>query len=88
MAFKRVLLAGLAGAALGGCVAATHPENAALRAPWPPESPPALLAFQPPSRDYPTVGGDILKGTSPADADAARAAAIRIEPAATTTPQP
>lgn len=86
MAFKRVLLAGLAGAALAGCVAATHPENAALRAPWPPESPPALQAFQPPSRDYPTVGGDILKGTSPADADAARAAAINIQPPATRQP--
>lgn len=80
MAFKRVLIAGLAGAALAGCVASTHPENAALRMPWPPESPAPLLAFQPPTGDYPTVGGDILKGTSPADADAARAAAIQTEP--------
>ncbi len=75
MAIKRVLLAGRAAGALAGCVAPTHTENAALRMPWPEESPPALLAFQPPIHDYPTVGGDILRGTSPADQEAARAAA-------------
>jgi hypothetical protein len=68
---------GLAAAALAGCVAHTRPENAAVQMPWPREAPPALMAYSPPDRDYPSVGGDVLKGASPADQEAARAAARR-----------
>jgi hypothetical protein len=75
MKATRVLMALLAALALAGCVAHTRPENAALRMPWPPESPPALLAYAPRDQDFPSVGGDILKGASPADLEAARAAA-------------
>ena len=64
-----------AAVALAGCVTRTRVENAALLMPWP--KPPAaeLLAYAPPGQDYPSVGGDILKGASPADRAAARAAA-------------
>lgn len=68
-------LAGLAAAALSGCVAHRRPENAAVLMPWPRETAPSLMAFEPPDPDYPSVGGDILKGASPADQEAARAAA-------------
>jgi hypothetical protein len=61
--------------AMTGCVAATHQENAALRMPWPRSPSPALTAYAPPAKEYPSVGGDILKGASPADQAAARATA-------------
>jgi len=72
----RMVILCAAACALSGCVA-THQENAALQAPWPGPQNPALLAFLPPLDEYPSVGGDILKGTSPADQAAARAAAVR-----------
>ena len=60
---------------LAACMTHTHQENAALPQPW--SKPPDLAAYAPPAPDYPSVGGDILKGSSPADLAAARAAAIQ-----------
>jgi hypothetical protein len=50
---------------LVACVAHTHQERVALRMAWPSPPPAALVAYAPPSSDYPSVGGDILK--APAD---------------------
>ncbi len=61
---------------LCGCITHTRQENAALPQPWP-RPPPNLTAYGPPAPDYPSVGGDILKGSSPADLATARAAAFR-----------
>ncbi|MGI9168673.1 MAG: hypothetical protein ACR2FH_00660 [Caulobacteraceae bacterium] len=63
--------------ALGGCVTRTHLENAALTMPWPKAPGHELAAYAPPSADYPSIGGDILKGASPAEQAAARAAVSR-----------
>jgi hypothetical protein len=60
---------------LAGCVTRTRVENAALNMPWPKAPAAELTAYAPPHDDYPSVGGDILKGASPADRAAARAAA-------------
>ena len=49
---------------LGGCVS-YHQETAALRMPRPNAEPAALAAYAAPDADYPSAGGDILKGTSP-----------------------
>ena len=61
---------------LGACVTHTHQESAALPQPWP-KADRDLQAYGPASSDYPSGGGDILKGFSPADLAAARAAAIK-----------
>ncbi|HEY2708229.1 MAG TPA: hypothetical protein VGI95_09260 [Caulobacteraceae bacterium] len=53
---------------LGGCVA-YHQEVAALRMPRP-AGEAALGAYAAPDRDYPSVGGNILAGTSPTAAAA------------------
>ena len=49
---------------LGGC-ASYHQEVAALRMPRPAGEAPALAAYAAADPRYPTVGGDILKDTSP-----------------------
>ncbi len=67
MAIGRVGGAGLLVAALFGCVSRTHVENAALTMPWPKAPGQDLLVYSPPNADYPSVGGDILRGASPAD---------------------
>jgi hypothetical protein len=74
--WKRVVLATCL-LALGGCVAHSFQENAALRAAWPQPPVADITAYAAPHADYPTVGGDILKGTSPADLAAAREAAVK-----------
>ncbi|HXU98978.1 MAG TPA: hypothetical protein VG166_00590 [Caulobacteraceae bacterium] len=56
----------------GGCVTRAYHENAALVAMRPQAPPPALSAYIAPQTDFPTIGGDILKGTSPADLESAR----------------
>ena len=61
---------------LCACISHTTQENAALPQPWP-QPPPNLTAYGPPAPDYPSVGGDILKGSSPSDLAKARAAAFR-----------
>jgi hypothetical protein len=71
--FKRLALAGLALLA-SGCATRAYHENAALRAMRPQAPAPALSAYVAPRNDFPTIGGDILKGTSPADLEAARLA--------------
>jgi hypothetical protein len=75
---KRWTIAGTALLALPlcACISHTRPESAALPQPWP-QPPPNLAAYGPPSPDYPSVGGDILKGSTPADLAEARAAAFR-----------
>jgi hypothetical protein len=73
----RAFGAGALAVALCGCVTRTHVENAALTMPWPKPPGAELLAYAPTNQDYPTVGGDILKGASPAEQAAARAAAAR-----------
>jgi hypothetical protein len=55
---------GLTMLALGGCVS-YHQEVAKLRMPRPSTDSQLLAAYAPPVADYPSVGGDILKGTSP-----------------------
>ena len=59
-----VLAVGLAAVGLGGCVS-YHQEVAALRMPRPTAHSAQLAAYAAPDTDYPSVGGDILKGTSP-----------------------
>jgi hypothetical protein len=56
--------AGWVAIGLGGCVG-YHQEVAALRMPRPTGEAPALAAYAAADRQYPSVGGDILKGTSP-----------------------
>jgi hypothetical protein len=71
---KRILAAGTAAilaAGLSGCVG-YHQESAALRMVRP-QADPELAAYAPPNPDYPSVGGDILKGTSPTEAAAYQA---------------
>ena len=67
-------------APVASCVTRTHQENAALAMPWPKAPQPELLAYGWNNPDFPSVGGDILKGTSPADQAAARSAASRPPP--------
>ncbi|HUZ12899.1 MAG TPA: hypothetical protein VMU93_08635 [Caulobacteraceae bacterium] len=59
-----VLAAALGGGGLAAC-AAYHLERPALRMARPQAEPAALSLYAPPSDNYPSVGGDILKGTSP-----------------------
>ncbi len=56
-------------AALGGCVS-YHQETAALRMARPTGEAPALAAYAAAAPAYPSVGGDILKDTSPRSAAA------------------
>ena len=76
--WKSWTVAGAVAAALPlcACISHTRPESAALPQPWP-QPPPNLAAYGPPAPDYPSVGGDILKGSTPADLAEARAAAFR-----------
>jgi hypothetical protein len=49
---------------LGGCVS-YHQEVAALRMPRPTGEASGLAAYAAADQQYPSVGGDILRGTSP-----------------------
>jgi hypothetical protein len=75
VAMRRVLALGAAMLAatglggLGGCVS-DHQEVAALRMARPNALPPELAAYARPDADYPSVGGNILKGTAPTAAAA------------------
>lgn len=57
-------ICGVALATLGAC-ADYHQEVAALRMPRPTAHSALLAAYAPPSPNYPSVGGDILRGTAP-----------------------
>ena len=59
-----VASAALLSIGLGGCVG-YHQEVAALRMPRPSAVAPGLAAYAAADQQYPSVGGDILKGTSP-----------------------
>jgi hypothetical protein len=65
--------------ALAGCVTHTHRESAALRMSRPSDHVAIQTAANRngggPKAAYPSLTGDILKGTSPAELAAARAAA-------------
>jgi len=75
MAWRTILCVGALSGALAGCITGSHRENAALRMRWPVAPPAELVAYAPPDRDYPSTGGDILKGASPQEQTAARATA-------------
>jgi hypothetical protein len=74
--FARLALA-LVAAAPGGCIYGVQQENPAVVSSRPPDPPSGIAAYRPPQQDYPSIGGDILHGTSPADLAAAREAAVR-----------
>lgn len=59
--------------AAAGCVTRTHEENAARRSTWPTGKAVALAAAGRADADWPSVKGDILRGTSPEDLAKARA---------------
>jgi hypothetical protein len=59
--------------AAAGCVARTHQENAARRSTWPADKAGALASVSRPDVDWPSVNGDILRGTSPEELAKARA---------------
>ena len=87
MRFAAITLLALAAVGLGGC-AFYHQETAALRMPRPKVESPELTSYAAANQDYPSVGGDILKGTSPheAEAYAATIGAPPSPPADQTTP--
>ena len=60
---------GAGSGSLGGCVG-PHQVVAALRMPRPSAESQQLTAYAPPDADYPSVGGNILKGTAPTSAAA------------------
>ena len=62
---RRMAFALAAVALTAGLSACGHTENARLRMPHPGAEPPALTAYAPANGDYPSVGGDILKGSAP-----------------------
>jgi hypothetical protein len=53
--------------AAAGCVTRTHEENAARRSTWPADAFAAQATATRSDANWPTVRGDILKGTSPDD---------------------
>ena len=59
--------------AAAGCVTRTHEENAARRSAWPPDKAGPLAAAGRTDTDWPSVKGDILRGTSPEELAKARA---------------
>ncbi len=67
LALGAIMLAGAIG--LGGCVS-DHQEVASLRMARPNALPRELAAYAHPDADYPSVGGNILKGTAPTAAAA------------------
>ena len=69
MAAAGLLAISLLALGLGGCVS-YHQEVAALRMPRPTGEEPALAAYARADPQYPSVGGDILQGTSPRSAAA------------------
>jgi hypothetical protein len=60
----RIIAILAAAGSLGACVT-PHQEDAKLRMPWPAASEQGLVAYAQPNDRYPTVGGDILRGTAP-----------------------
>jgi len=75
MAWRTVFGVAAVSVLVAGCLAGPRRENAALRMRSPGGPPPRLLIYATPDRDYPSTGGDILKGASPGEQAAERAAA-------------
>jgi hypothetical protein len=73
MRTRELAAVAVVGLAAAGCVAPTHEENAALRSTWPVDKTGALAAAGRTDADWPSVKGDILKGTSPEELAKARA---------------
>jgi hypothetical protein len=68
MTFRTLAAAGAAilfGSTLPGCVAATHSENASLRAAHPAGLARLVAAPAPGGSPFPSLSGDILTGVSP-----------------------
>ncbi len=74
MAPRRLIVLLAAGAALTGCYT-EHTENAAKAMAQPQAQPAALAGYVTPNPDYPSIGGDVLRGASPQEQAQARAAA-------------
>jgi hypothetical protein len=74
-------------AALAAACVPYHQERTALRMPRPEAQPPELSAYAAPNKDFPTVGGDILKGTSPGET-AAYQATVGAPPVVEPAPPP
>lgn len=72
MRIVKLGLAAALAASLGACVLPYHEENAALVAPRPTPPPAELATYAAPNQDYPTIGGDTLKGVSSYPATPAR----------------
>jgi hypothetical protein len=64
MRIPSMAICGMILAMLGAC-AGYHQEVAALRMPRPTAHSAQLAAYTPPRPNYPSVGGDILRGTAP-----------------------
>jgi hypothetical protein len=64
MRMRTAALIGVVGISLCGCVS-YHQEVAALRMPRPAAGAPGLSAYAAANPDYPSVGGNILKGSAP-----------------------
>ena len=56
-----------------GCVTRTHEENQARRSTWPADKPGPLAVTGRTDAAWPSVAGDILRGTSPEELAKARA---------------
>ena len=62
---------------LSGCVSGIHQERIARAMSHPAVTVAALAPFALPAAAYPSIGGDILRGTSPEEQAAVRARAER-----------
>lgn len=86
---RRILALGVAAVAafgLGGCIH-YHQEAPALRMARPTAEPPELAAYAKGDPNYPSVGGDILRGTAPTAAAAYEATSgENVPPPADITP--
>jgi hypothetical protein len=70
MRLVRLTIVAALAASLAACVR-YHQEVAALRMPRPAHEPAELAAYAKPDPDFPSVGGDIMKGASPTATDQA-----------------
>jgi hypothetical protein len=82
---RRVAWIAIAFGAAGGCVCAPPREHAAMRMSWPVDTMSAVAAPHAVAA-LPSVDGDILKGTSPAELAVARSKASQALTQALTKP--
>jgi hypothetical protein len=74
MNIRALTLTAILTLAAAGCVTRTHEESAARHSTWPADGLAARAAATRADADWPTVGGDTLKGTSPDELAKLRAA--------------